>query len=575
MIKLFEGLSNMAVVDDIVAKVSTIPNFMDLPLYSAAMAAYARNSNVDAVLQLFSRLKKQGLKPDLFIFSSVICGLGNVGRIDEMLQQLAAIAEYNLEPDVTILNSIMRTQLSDTDAVIARFTELAADPMLQPDSYTFNCLILLHLQRGDLASAQAVRDQMLKSGVTPTWVTFAQFIGHFSETHDPSKAFLMLDEMKRAGVHVNTAILNLMVELCIKVGDFAKACELIDDFPHVPLDIVTHTLLMRHHAKNKDHERVLQHFKVIKRLNLPMSAIAYDVIFYSMVQTKDSAMLLSTFHEMVKRHGIQPDTTIINTIMRGLALGSNPYDAADFFKHVLENHSESAPPNLATYNLLLSAYLRIGKRDLATQLVEHMVFLGQNGFPELLPDNQTWSQLLWAYAKSKDIKALEDGFKRFSEPPFSLRPTPQVFEALILGYFSTRDLTKAKRIFQLSTRQKSQTTPKMLSLYVSILGAEGSLTALQREWVTLPDRFSPDVAAHRWVYIAYLQALVKCGGYQEAVDVFSRNIHSPNRRLHNNKAAVSVLAKALRARRRTFELKELESHVASNYPTLLHALTLK
>ncbi|KAI0243571.1 hypothetical protein L0F63_004707 [Massospora cicadina] len=548
LLNFFGARNHMVMVDAIVTRVFNVAELMNLGVYGAAMAAYKWRGNVEAVMQLFASLKARGLAPDLAIFSTVIRALGKAGRIDEMLQHFDSLAEYHLQPNAIFITSLMYAQPSKQASALKRLAQLIAGAStgtaVLHNRRIFACLIMQHLLRGDLDAAKAVKVQMVASGVTPTWSIFVLFLSYHAKALDLPQALQVFEEMKAAGMEVNTLLLTLVVKVSLDCNHPETAYQLISAHPHVPLDIVTYTVLMRYYAKAKYPERVFQCYRAIKRLKIPMTAVAYDVVLHTMARYQREA-LLPTFHEMVNEYGIQPDPTIFNTMMRGLAVGAPA--------------RRTAPPTITTYNMLLSAYLRMNWRGTAFRLLEHLIFLGQHGSPELLPNPHTWCQVLWSHAKARDIKALEADFRRFSDPPSAFARPP-------------RDLTKAKRIFQFASKRKDLTSPKLVSLYLSILGAEGSLTALQREWRALPTNFGGEVVENYLVHNAYHQALVRCGGYQEAVDAFASHVHPGGGRFYVDRKVVTILAKALHARRRSLELAALRSHVLANFPHLVGAI---
>ncbi|MCO5610815.1 hypothetical protein L7F22_065056 [Adiantum nelumboides] len=129
---LIEFYSNCGSLDDAASVFNHLPN-QNIVTWSTMIGGYSMQGNIKAALQLFERMKQQGLKPDDVIFVSLLSTCAQMGFVEEGKQLFEAMTkDFGLTPTGEHYNCMV-----DLLARVGRFGEAESLMEFSSDKSSF------------------------------------------------------------------------------------------------------------------------------------------------------------------------------------------------------------------------------------------------------------------------------------------------------------------------------------------------------------------------------------------------------------------------------------------------------
>ncbi|KAI9299131.1 hypothetical protein K502DRAFT_326700 [Neoconidiobolus thromboides FSU 785] len=519
LITYFSNNNRLLMLRYILEDIKANEGVLDIKLYGSLMSGFGKLKQLDIVLDIYKDFEKKGYAPDQYIFGSLIYAFNKNGRKEQALKFYNMLPKFNIASNVNIDSMMLQSKCDDPEGALMFYEQLKLTKKMEPNIYIYNTLISLHLKNDDVSSALKVKDEMIKEGVTPNSITYCSFMTFYSGKYDISSTLEIIDMMNDEGVTPTIENYNILIRLYLHLDKYEEALKLFNSIPEAASNVTSNLHFLKYYSR-RDHSKMLELFESIKQKDMPLNNSVIDTVLYTCFKKKDIRLMLQTFNEM-KIYGLTPDISIYNMMLRATSIYLNLEETEKIYKSILDN-LDIVTPTTKSYNYLLYSYLKAGKIELAQELIDQ-VFLKQTNGGNTKPNVQTLSILLRGLGKLKKIELVEFYFNTFTSPPISLAPDLQTLEAVLFSYFKAREFTKAKAVYNniiFELENINKINPSTVSLYLSILGSEGSLSTLQEEMEAIKNKFNTVIVHSTQVQAAYLVALVKCNAINEAIVYF-------------------------------------------------------
>lgn len=200
----------------------------DLSTYNTVLSALTRSKVYGEALELFSEMKKAGVKPDKYSYTALINAVLANGDIDELLYEMK---EQGVEADVVTYNSIIKSLCADRKFVTAKkmVNQMEASGVA-PDSMTYGLLMNGLLKAGNPGACVTLFESACADRKTvpltenvfvyTTAITAAAALG------DHERAFDLLSRMNSLGIKPNMKTLTALIGACLASDKPALAADI-------------------------------------------------------------------------------------------------------------------------------------------------------------------------------------------------------------------------------------------------------------------------------------------------------------------------------------------------------------
>ncbi|CAH2051739.1 unnamed protein product [Thlaspi arvense] len=148
--------------------------------YNIMINVLCKEGKLKKAKEVLRIMESFGVKPNIVTYNTLVQGYSLEGRIEGARMIIKEMKSKGFKPDLQTYNPILSWMCSEGRAseVLKEMKELG----LVPNSVSYNILIRGCSNKGDLETAFAYRDEMMKEGFTPTFYTYNTLIhGLFME----------------------------------------------------------------------------------------------------------------------------------------------------------------------------------------------------------------------------------------------------------------------------------------------------------------------------------------------------------------------------------------------------------
>lgn len=127
----------------------------DVVVWSALVAAYARQGNFTGSLQCFQDMELAGIKPDGVTFISLLCACSHAGLVDKGIHYFESMRkDYGLIPDIQ--HYVSMVDLFGRAGWFQRAEELLSEMPMQPNRDIWMCLLGACQKHGDVTFGERI-----------------------------------------------------------------------------------------------------------------------------------------------------------------------------------------------------------------------------------------------------------------------------------------------------------------------------------------------------------------------------------------------------------------------------------
>jgi pentatricopeptide repeat protein len=395
----------------------------DLLTYNTILKAYQKSNRSNAVEkaeEIFNAISS----PDTITYSTLLTIYAQKGHVDKALALLHRMDNNECRPDTQTYNSALNMFQRSTEWNAAEKAVQFFAAIPSPNTVTYNTLINIYAQRGDVENAFTLLHQMQldwKSGKNkncrPDTHTYGTILNALQKSK-PSDVVERAEQIFGAMEAPNTVTYNILLNIYAKSGDTENALRLLDQMqsdyksgknkdcrPNIRTYNTVLNSLQRSDRSDAT-EKAEQIFSIIPWPD----TITYSTLLNVYAKSSETDKALGVFRRMQsdfnsgKNVNCRPDLRTYNTILKVLAR-SNQADSVEKSQQIFNT---IPAPDTITYNTLLNLYANLGMGHDAILLTRRMQQDFDSGTNRACqPDDWTESTVLKAIRIADDAALLE------------------------------------------------------------------------------------------------------------------------------------------------------------------------
>ncbi|KAJ7297813.1 hypothetical protein O6H91_Y035300 [Diphasiastrum complanatum] len=213
----------------------------DLVSWTAIIAGYAQQGLGKEALDLYERMKHEGVQPDIVTYVVLLKACGSIAALEQGKQLHSDIIKRGFESDVIVGSTLVDMYAKCGCIEDAR---QVFNNMHERNVVSWNAIIAGYAQQGLSKEALILLEQMQREGLKPDDVTYVSVLSACSHSGLVNKGRHLFDSMcKDHGVLPAIDHYVCMVDLLGRAGFLADAEDFITKMPIQPTAVVWMTLL--------------------------------------------------------------------------------------------------------------------------------------------------------------------------------------------------------------------------------------------------------------------------------------------------------------------------------------------
>ncbi|KAH7315355.1 hypothetical protein KP509_21G046100 [Ceratopteris richardii] len=224
----------------------------DVIVWNALIAGCARHEVPLLALELFSRMKKDGILPDESTFVALLIACGRLGNLEEARQMHGYMIMCGVHQDLPINNTLIDIY-GKCESIIDAYGVFVH--MSSQNVISWTAMIAAYAKHGYGEEAIALFDDMKSSGIHPDEVTFLMIINACATVGDFGqgvKTHLLLID---SGISLNIVLQNALIDMYSKCGSMENAFQVFSSI--LNKDHISWTTLIAGYAKQGKLEKAL------------------------------------------------------------------------------------------------------------------------------------------------------------------------------------------------------------------------------------------------------------------------------------------------------------------------------
>ncbi|XP_068666797.1 pentatricopeptide repeat-containing protein At4g01030, mitochondrial-like [Aristolochia californica] len=383
--------------------------------WNSIISGYALKGFLSEAWDLYDKMERSEVKPDLVTWNSLIRGHSVHGSLEETLKVLHRMQLAGLRPNSSSITSALQviTEVGPLELGKEIHGYLMRNG-LDDDIYTGTSLVDMYIKKGKLAKAQLVFDNM-KNRNSFVWNSL---ISGYAYSGLVKKAQELLNEMEQEGLRPDLHTWNNLILGHAILGLNKQALSLIHHLDRVSLspDVASWTALISGCCQKGNYLDSLKFYVLMQKAGIKpnSSTIASLLQACAGLASLDKGLELHCF---VIKYGFDSDVYVATALIDMYCKSGNLNSAYHIFK-------KNRNINLASWNAMLMGLAAHGQGEEAISLFSEMGRLG------LRPDAITFTALLSACMYSGLIG---EGWKHFDsmKSDYSLVPTLQHYSCMV------------------------------------------------------------------------------------------------------------------------------------------------
>ncbi|KAH9315708.1 hypothetical protein KI387_024335, partial [Taxus chinensis] len=269
--------------------------------WNAMIAGYMREGMCRDALELYSRMKRDGFKPDKFTFPRVLKACGGLGNLQEAKEVHYDVVKRGLEFDVFIANALMDVYAKCGYIEIAR--ELF-DRMPHRDIVSWNTIITGYGQNGRYDEALVLFRKMSLEGVNPDGVSVASVLPACAYMGSLKQGKEIHQYMFRCGIELNAFVGCGLIDMYSKCGRIQNARQVFDETPKT--DLALWNAMIQGYALHGQGKSALELFNEIVLSGKKPDHITLLSFLYACNHAGMASEGRKYFYSMSQNYGVTP-----------------------------------------------------------------------------------------------------------------------------------------------------------------------------------------------------------------------------------------------------------------------------
>ncbi|KAI9088922.1 hypothetical protein K1719_029201 [Acacia pycnantha] len=273
----------------------------NLVSFNTLIAVYSRvPNNAILALKLYNEMETRGLRPSGLTFTSLLqaSSLLEDGLVGSLLH--AQAVGLGLLNEICVQTSLLNMYSNCGDMYSA---DLVFGEIADRDEVAWNSLIVGNLKNNKMQESLRLFNEMLRTGFTPTKVTYSLILNACSQLKDYQSGRSIHAHMIVRNVSADLYLENALLDMYCNAGDTNTAHRIFCGMKNP--DLVSWNSMMSGYSENKDGEKAMHLFVQLQE----MSFLKPDEYTYAAVISATGVFPYSNFgkplHALVTKAGFE------------------------------------------------------------------------------------------------------------------------------------------------------------------------------------------------------------------------------------------------------------------------------
>lgn len=340
-------------------------------MYSSIISGLVKIGQGRAGIYFFDNMVSQGLNPDIVTLNAVIDACSRTGDLDKLDRVMSMMESQSLSPSLATYNILLHGESvrENICGCFAIYKTILRNGYV-PDKFTCHSLILGLCKSGMLDLGTKFLKMMIVKGTLADHLTFNMLITMYSQRGDMSKAYDLLKIMRSVGISPSEDTLSSIFNGLKRISRFHESRVLLHEMLKngFPPTIRQYSRLITSMCKSGDIRGALKLRDEMEAVSVSSRDVAESALVRGLMQSgkTENGMLFLKGMLMSKR---VPTIPTFTTAIHALCKESKLSEAMDL-KLLMEK--SGARPDAVTYNVLLTSFYRSGEFGRVFTLYEEM-----------------------------------------------------------------------------------------------------------------------------------------------------------------------------------------------------------
>lgn len=435
----------------------------DVVSWSAMISGYGGNNHVAEAFGLFTRMQKEGMKPNKVTFLSILRVCSSSTMLKQGKAVHALVRDLGLESEVSVATALVTMYAKCGSLVDARevFNEMPVRNVV-----TWGAIIQGYSLQGKYDEAFELYQLMLRNGIEANAVVYTSVLNSCTNPGALERGRLIHQYIRKTGHEVHLAVGNALISMYCRCGSVKEARVVFDKMDN--RDVVSWSAMIAGYAKNGH-------------------------------VAEDFSEALGLFEKM-QLEGVKPNRITFMSMLRACSSQGALEEGRKLQSHILKLGFDL---DVSLQTATLNMYANCGSTSEAEQVFNRMT----------VRNTVAWTCFLSMYIKCKDISSAQ---KVFNQMPIRNIVS---WNAMIGGYAQKGYIDEA---FEALHWMESEGLKPDEVTFIAILEACGNSTALEKGKLVHAQITEIGLESNIVIATALLGMYLKCGQVVDARQLFNK-----------------------------------------------------
>ncbi|KAL5973636.1 hypothetical protein ACLOJK_030290 [Asimina triloba] len=250
--------------------------------YSSFIKSMGQAQNPVKALQIYNSIQDELMRYDVAVCNSVIGCLVRNGKFDSSIQLFEKMKRDGLTPDAVTYSTLLSgcTKAKDGYSKAMQLVKELESNGLQMDAVIYGTLLAICASSNLCQEAEAFFQKMKNEGHSPNIFHYGSLLNAYSLDGNFSKADELLEDLKAVGFVPNKVILTTLLKVYVRGGLFEKARELLRELEAMGYakDEIPYCILMDGLAKAGHIDEAKEIFEYVKNKDVQSDGYSHSII---------------------------------------------------------------------------------------------------------------------------------------------------------------------------------------------------------------------------------------------------------------------------------------------------------
>ncbi|KAG5223050.1 pentatricopeptide repeat-containing protein [Salix suchowensis] len=401
--------------------------------YSSYIKFMGTSLNPAKALEIYNNIPDELTKTNVFICNSVLRCLVRNGKFDSSMQLFRKMKHNGLIPDAITYSTLLAGCMKVKDGY-SKALELVQELNyngLQMDSVMYGTLLAVCASNNRCEEAQSYFNQMKDEGHSPNIYHYSSLLNAYASGGNYQKAEELVQDMKSSGLVPNKVMLTTQLKVYVRGRLFEKSRDLLVELDTLGFakDEMPYCLLMDGLAKVGRIDEARSVFNEMKGKCVKPGGYSYSIMISSFCRGglfEEAKELAAEFEAKCDKY----DVAICNAILCAYCRAG---EMESVMRTMRKMDELAISPDYNTFHILIKFFCKEKLYMLAYQTMEDMHRKGHQ------PAEELCSSLIYHLGK---IKAHSEAFSAYSMLKYSKRTMCKAFHEKILHILIAGKLLK-------------------------------------------------------------------------------------------------------------------------------------